>query len=91
MQALLDYGCDSLEEYGQEESANVPTAEEQMEQEEKESESRSPVDPTQFLLDINVLENDLQCVGLNRHHRSGWVHTVLKTLCYPELVHGGSE
>ncbi|EPB91206.1 hypothetical protein HMPREF1544_01911 [Mucor circinelloides 1006PhL] len=91
MQALLDYGCDSLEEYGQEESANVPTAEEQMDLEEQESESRSPVDPTQFLLDINVLENDLQCVGLNRHYRSGWVHTVLKTLCYPQLVHGGSD
>lgn len=46
----------------------------------------SPVDPTQFLLDTDVLDNELQCVGLNRHYRSDWVITVLKILCYPDLV-----
>ncbi|GAN10006.1 hypothetical protein MAM1_0312c09540 [Mucor ambiguus] len=95
MQALRDYGCDSLETYCESEHSNIPTAtteEEQVEAEEQASAgSLSPVDPTQFMLDINVLENDLQCVGLNRHHRSGWVHTVLKTLCYPDLVHSGSD
>lgn len=99
MQALKDYGCDGLETYGESEYANIPTAtaaataeEDQVESEEQTSTGPlSPVDPTQFLLDINVLVNDLQCVGLNRHHRSGWVHTVLKTLCYPDLVHSGSE
>lgn len=48
----------------------------------------SPIDPTQFLLDTNVLVNELQCVGLNRHYRSAWVTTVLKILCYPDLVKG---
>lgn len=92
MQALQDYGCDSLETYGQDEYANIPTTTAEKEQVELEEQALlSPVDPTQFMLDINVLENDLQCVGLNRHHRSGWVHTVLKTLCYPDLVHSGSE
>ncbi|KAL0140468.1 hypothetical protein V8B55DRAFT_1359316 [Mucor lusitanicus] len=92
MQALQDYGCDSLETYGQDEYANIPTTTAEKEQVELEEQALlSPVDPTQFMLDINVLENDLQCVGLNRHHRSGWVHTVLKTLCYPDLVHSGSD
>ena len=92
MQALKDYGCDGLEAYGECEYSNIPTtAEEEEEGQEESEEPLSPVDPTQFLLDINVLENDLQCEGLNRHHRSGWVHTVLKTLCYPDLVHSGSE
>lgn len=51
----------------------------------------SPVDPTQFLLDTDVLVNELQCVGLNRHYRSDWVTIVLKILCYPELMHSYSE
>lgn len=46
----------------------------------------SPVDPTQFLVDTEVLVNELQCVGLNRHYRSDWVTTVLKILCYPDLM-----
>ncbi|KAK4521844.1 uncharacterized protein ATC70_004381 [Mucor velutinosus] len=96
MQALREYGCDGLETYGEDEYLNIPPTttveEEQVESEELESaECLSPVDPTQFMLDINVLVNELQCVGLNRHHRSGWVHTVLKTLCYPDLVHSGND
>ncbi|KAI9248453.1 hypothetical protein EDC94DRAFT_664238 [Helicostylum pulchrum] len=46
----------------------------------------SPVDPTQFLVNTEVLVNELQCVGLNRHYRSDWVTTVLKILCYPDLM-----
>lgn len=60
-----------------------------IEQEEEEYDgvsSMSPVDPTQFLLDTDVLDNELQCVGLNRHYRSDWVKTVLKILCYPDLI-----
>lgn len=52
----------------------------------EESMSNSPVNPTKFLLDTNVLVNELQCVGLNRHDRANWVHTVLKILCYPDLL-----
>ncbi|MBM6387851.1 MAG: ACT domain-containing protein [Paenibacillus sp.] len=48
----------------------------------------SPVDPTQFLVDTEVLVNELQCVGLNRHYRSDWVTIVLKILCYPDLMQG---
>ncbi|KAI8993519.1 hypothetical protein BDB01DRAFT_776563 [Pilobolus umbonatus] len=44
------------------------------------------IDPTHYLLDTNVLKNELQCVGLNRHCRSDWVIIVLKILCYPDLV-----
>ncbi|KAL9539197.1 hypothetical protein MBANPS3_010408 [Mucor bainieri] len=96
MQALRDYGCDGLETYGESEYPNIPITAIEAEEEEEEdlvasAGSLSPVDPTQFMLDINVLDNDLQCVGLNRHHRAGWVHTVLKTLCYPDLVHSGSD
>ncbi|KAI9486935.1 MAG: hypothetical protein EXX96DRAFT_614734 [Benjaminiella poitrasii] len=47
----------------------------------------SPTDPTHFLLDTNVLENELQCVGLNRYYHSNWIHTIIKILCYPELIH----
>ncbi|KAI8372258.1 hypothetical protein EDC96DRAFT_572933 [Choanephora cucurbitarum] len=47
----------------------------------------SPIaDPSRFLLATSVLVNELQCVGLNKHDRSIWVQTVLKILCYPELV-----
>lgn len=56
-----------------------------------ESRPSSPIDPTQFLLNINVLVNELQCVGLNRHNRSSWVHTVLKILCYSDLVESTQE
>ncbi|KAI8064805.1 uncharacterized protein B0P05DRAFT_554408 [Gilbertella persicaria] len=49
------------------------------------------VDPAQFLLDTSVLVNELQCVGLNKHYRSNWVQTVLKILCYPELVQSDCE
>jgi hypothetical protein len=52
----------------------------------EEHRSGSPVNPTQFLLSTNVLVNELQCVGLNRHYRTNWVHTVLKILCYPDLL-----
>lgn len=59
-----------------------------IEQEDEDGEDAplSPVDPTQFLLDTDVLDNELQCVGLNRHYRTDWVTTVLKILCYPDLV-----
>ncbi|KAI7903312.1 uncharacterized protein BX663DRAFT_508197 [Cokeromyces recurvatus] len=52
------------------------------------NDSLLPVDPTQFLLEINVLDNELQCVGLNRHYRSSWIHTIIKILCYPDLIQG---
>lgn len=34
----------------------------------------------------SVLSDELQCVGLNPHYRSGWAMTVLKILSYPELI-----
>lgn len=58
----------------------------EQEEEDTEDSALSPVDPTQFLLDTDVLDNELQCVGLNRHYRSDWVITVLKILCYPDLA-----
>ncbi|CEP16307.1 hypothetical protein [Parasitella parasitica] len=85
MQALRQCGFEIDQEYQNGEYSNIPFILEGDEDQE-ESRSLSPVDPTQFLLDINVLANDLQCVGLNRHHRSSWVHTVLKTLCFSDLV-----
>ncbi|KAI8646078.1 hypothetical protein BD408DRAFT_428970 [Parasitella parasitica] len=85
MQALRQYGFEIDQEYQDERYSNIPSILEQ-EADDEDTRSSSPVDPTQFLLDINVLANELQCVGLNRHHRSGWVHTVLKTLCFSDLV-----
>lgn len=99
MQALRQCGFEIEEEYEDGEYSNIPNiTEEEAEavaddDEEKvhEKRSSSPVDPTQFLLDTNVLVNELQCVGLNRHYRSSWVLTVLKALCYPKLVPSESE
>ncbi|KAI8379105.1 uncharacterized protein BYT42DRAFT_593379 [Radiomyces spectabilis] len=34
----------------------------------------------------NVLENELRCVGLNPHYRREWAMTMLKIICYPELI-----
>lgn len=106
MQALRQCGFEIEEEYEDGEYSNIPNITEEEEAEAKtvaeavadneeekvhEKRSSSPIDPTQFLLDINVLVNELQCVGLNRHYRSSWVLTVLKALCYPKLVPSESE
>ncbi|KAI8359153.1 hypothetical protein BD560DRAFT_193578 [Blakeslea trispora] len=54
---------------------------------EEDKQPSSPMaDPSQFLLATSVLVNELQCVGLNKHNRSVWIKSVLKILCYPELV-----
>lgn len=74
------------EEYDERLGYNSFKVEEHIE-EEHVNRSMSPVDPTQFLLDINVLDNQLICVGLHRHFRADWVTTVLKILCYPDLTH----
>lgn len=92
MQALRQCGFEIEEEYEDGEYSNIPNiTEEEVEAVADDEESSSPVDPTQFLLDTNVLVNELQCVGLNRHYRSSWVLTVLKALCYPKLVPSESE
>lgn len=88
MQALRQCEFEIEEEYEDSDYSNIPNM---IEEEEHEKRFLSPVDPTQFLLDTNVLMNELQCVGLNRHYRSNWVLTVLKALCYPKLVPSGSE
>lgn len=83
-------GYDVEEEY--DEDSSYPKLEDEIAfEDEPVTRSTSPVDPTQFLMDINVLDNQLRCVGLNRHFRSDWVTTVLKILCYPDLTHNFSE
>lgn len=79
-------GYDVEEEY--DEDSSYPKLEDEIAfEDEPVTRSTSPVDPTQFLMDINVLDNQLRCVGLNRHFRSDWMTTVLKILCYPDLTH----
>ncbi|KAL0089603.1 hypothetical protein J3Q64DRAFT_1729410 [Phycomyces blakesleeanus] len=38
------------------------------------------------LFESCVLEDELRCVGLNPHYRSQYINTVLKIICYPEMI-----
>jgi hypothetical protein len=83
VQALRRNGFEVEDDYDAEEAFDCYDEEVYIEEENR---SGLPVNPTQFLLGTNVLVNELQCVGLNRHDRTNWVHTVLKILCYPDLL-----
>jgi hypothetical protein len=87
VQVLRQDGFEVEEEYDEYGDSIKEEEEEYLEEELVNNRSLSPVDPTQFLLDTNVLDNQLICVGLNRHFRTDWVTTVLKILCYPDLTH----
>ncbi|KAI9258009.1 hypothetical protein BDA99DRAFT_514989 [Phascolomyces articulosus] len=41
-------------------------------------------------IESSVLENELQCAGLNPHYRSSWATTMLKVMSFPELLSDGT-